>query len=625
MIRLLGRQNQELEKRIVISYFVSTLLLIVVLLIFEWRLAQYGISQYEEININNFLTELNIKKNSDLLSLQDATNSFAKQREVVQAVKRQDVNAINQLISPDMGNLVICNLKREIWYGTHWGLIDLYLPQIFRAASQNKSGAFIAALNRKLYLMAFAPILTDNNDEMIGISITTRKFDRADYKLRTTHRTALLTFETELNFDVLPELESSTPLLSNIISDMIQTEKISQISKLNRDYAVGLLLFYDFEKNPSGMFVVSYQRFVNSFVQQSILLFILILIAISLMMLTLLGNWFSRAILLPLKNISNKMKEITSNPSKLGNFEREYSGVLGEMVESFNIMNIALSKHSKTLNEYKMVIDNIENGIFWLDDDFNIILCNPGFIKILENKKQQDILGHNLANLLGLDETIKYQVLAGNNVFPVIPVKLAGKTKYVVLNIRAEKKEKETKFFGSIIDITAETKAIQAKEALELELIKSNKLAEIGRNIEGIVHNLNSPLNSIVGYSQLMCRYYPEIEDLKKILQAGKAASKIVKGLLDKAQKSNATMIHTVNVNEVIENELELSNHNLFFKHFVILEKNLQPDISLIMANYGDLSLCIANLLNNAFEAMKDSAEKVLKISTRQTEIEIMI
>lgn len=625
MIRLLGRQNQELEKRIIISYFVSTLLLIVVLLIFEWRLAQYGISQYEEININNFLTEFNIKTTTDLLSLQDITSSFVKREDVVRAVKQQDPEALNRLLTPDLENLVICNLDREIWYGINWQLIDLYLPQIFRFASQNKSGSFIAALNRKLYLMAFAPVLTQNNAEMIGISILTKKLDMTDYNLRSTHRIALLTFETELNFDLVPELDNSAALLSNIINDMIDTGEKTQISKLNRDFAVGLLIFYNLENKPSGLFVLSYQRFVNSFVQQSILLFILILISISLLMLTLMGNWFSRAILLPLKTISNKMKEIASQPSELGSFDKEYSGVLGEMVNSFNTMNIALTNYGKTLKEYKMVIDNIETGIFWLDEGFNIILCNPGFQKILHENKLEKILGQNLAELLGIDDKIKFQVLAGINTFPVIPVKLSGKTKYVVLTIRADQKEKDTKFFGSITDITKETKAIQAKEALELELIKSNKLAEIGRNIEGIVHNLNSPLNSILGYTQLIYKNHPEIEDLNKVLQAGKAATRIVKGLLDKAQKSNAVMIHPVNINDIIENELELSKHNLFFKHYVILEKELQPDLSLIMANYGDLSLCIANLLNNAFEAMKDSAEKVLKISTKQTEKEIII
>ncbi|MCF7815156.1 MAG: GHKL domain-containing protein [Candidatus Cloacimonetes bacterium] len=626
MNRLLGKQSQDLEKRIIISYFFFTFLLIIILLIFEWQLAQFGISQYEEININNYITEFNIGMTAEKLTLEDAVTTFSKDDNIIKAVHDQDVEKINQSLIENLDNLVISNRDRNIWYGTQWDLIDIYLPQIFRKASQNVSGSFVAALDRKLYIIAFSPCLTEDLSEMVGICITSKRLNKDQFSFRNTQRTELLTFEKKLNLNLLPELENMTENIKTITNDLLETNKSSGIFRLNRDYAIGILLFEDMEDNLTGLFIVSYQRFVNSFVQQSVLLFILILIAISLIMLSLLGNWFSRAILLPVKNLNKKMKEIASNPSDLGEFEKKYTGILGEMVNSFNIMNIAISNHSKTLNEYKMIIDNIETGIFWLDAEFNIILCNPSFLKIVERNKINNVIGMGLSKLLGLKEKLKFKVLAGNNIFHTLKVQpIKDQNKYVILHIRAEKNDNPLRFFGSITDITSETKAIQAKEALEIELIKSNKLAEIGRNVEGIVHNLNSPLNSIVGYSQLVSKKNPELKDIDKILNAGKSAARIVKGLLDRVKKSNASMVHPIDINEVILQELELCNHNLFYKHFVILEKDLEEDLPKITANFGDLSLCLANIFNNAFDAMKDSNDKRLFLRTRKILDDIII
>ena len=62
-------------------------------------------------------------------------------------------------------------------------------------------------------------------------------------------------------------------------------------------------------------------------------------------------------------------------------------------------------------------------------------------------------------------------------------------------------------------------KSRKAKQSLELELIKSNRLAKIGKLLVGVVHNLNSPLNSIVGYSQFLKEDFPDNKDIDRLHQ----------------------------------------------------------------------------------------------------------
>ena len=75
-------------------------------------------------------------------------------------------------------------------------------------------------------------------------------------------------------------------------------------------------------------------------------------------------------------------------------------------------------------------------------------------------------------------------------------------------------------------------------------------------------------------------------------------------------------MPQNINVNEVINDELEMCEHNIFFKHYVVVNKNLSDDIKFTNAVYSDISLCIANILNNAIDAMQNSIDKELTIKS---------
>ncbi|MFC1898074.1 PAS domain-containing sensor histidine kinase [Candidatus Cloacimonadota bacterium] len=620
-------RNTELEKRVFISYFFITFFLVILLLFIEWQVARWGISLYEETNMKSILSEFEIVKNSESLRMLGAVRSITEKDSVIEAASNKDPMIIDSVLKKDLDNLTICDRERNIWYGIQWGLIDKYLPQIYQEASQNKTGSFVASFGKRIYLVSFSPCLSKGlNSQLLGIFIVSKKLELDEINISSTQRLALLPFEEKLDFSNLSPIEPFSHRIMNLIDNLYETDEFTAIKRMNMEYAVALSIFYDLQNNPSGLFLVSYHRYVNRFVEQSLLIFLLILLAATLVMVSFFGNWFSRSILAPVKNVSKTMKEIASNPAELEIIEEKYSGVLGDMVGSFNTMNIALANHSKSLTEYKIITDNIETGIFWLDDDFNIQLCNPSFLKITDSENMEDVIGENLSNILGLKKKIQKQIIDGNNTFPSLKISTKSKKeKITILNVRAELITEKTRFFGTITDITKETSTIKAKDALELELIKSNKLAEIGRNVEGIVHNINSPLNSILGYSQLIKKGEKTIKDIDKVIDAGINAANIVKGILDKVKRSNASMIHPIDVNDLIEHELELCNHNLFFKHYVILDKALEKDLPKIKAVYGDISLCIANILNNAFDAMQNSVKKDLYIRTKFEDDKVII
>ncbi|MDY6915550.1 MAG: ATP-binding protein, partial [Candidatus Cloacimonadota bacterium] len=183
-------------------------------------------------------------------------------------------------------------------------------------------------------------------------------------------------------------------------------------------------------------------------------------------------------------------------------------------------------------------------------------------------------------------------------------------------NMKAIKENDKLRIIGILADITKEVKNARAMERLELELIKSNKLADIGKKVEGIVHNINSPLNSILGYAQLLRKEIGDNDDLEKIIKAGKNISHQVKELLRKVKENDIGLQRIIDINKLLKQEITFLEHNIYFKHHIKLEMNLADNLPKTTAVYSDISQAIANVMNNAIEAMEQSEEKKIKVKT---------
>jgi signal transduction histidine kinase len=336
-------------------------------------------------------------------------------------------------------------------------------------------------------------------------------------------------------------------------------------------------------------------------------------------MISLSGAWFSRKIIAPLEELNTIMKEIENNPANIVSIEKKYHGILGEITKTFNLMNYSLNRNSQSLLEYMIIINNLDSAILWMDGTFRIILCNPKALQLFDVRSYQDIIGRYLPELINLDEKLQKTAKEEGLIIPQLELNNPRNQKFVtfvIFSIRAVDDQGGLRFVASINDITKETREEKARERLEIELIKSNRLAELGRLVEGIVHNINSPLNSIVGYSQLIQKDHPELKDIEKIHQAGNNIAKMVKLLLSKIREDSISMMRPLDLNEIVDQELEMCHHNTFYSQNVTLIKNLVETDLKINATSGEISLCIANILNNAIQSMETKKEKILTVTT---------
>jgi CheY-like chemotaxis protein len=141
----------------------------------------------------------------------------------------------------------------------------------------------------------------------------------------------------------------------------------------------------------------------------------------------------------------------------------------------------------------------------------------------------------------------------------------------------------------------------RSQEATEL---RKSTLEEL---IPDLVHKLNGPLASVLGYTQLLLNKIrdPEVkEDVEKIIEEAQRASQIIKGLVIFTKKREPRK-EAVDLNEIVEKVFERKVHQLNLRNINVV-KELSPSIPLTKADPRQIQQVLLNLIGNAEEAITE-------------------
>ncbi len=175
-------------------------------------------------------------------------------------------------------------------------------------------------------------------------------------------------------------------------------------------------------------------------------------------------------------------------------------------------------------------------------------------------------------------------------------------------------KEKQERLESYLESLESTNKQLnQAQE----ELIRTEKLASVGRFAAGVAHEVGNPLGAILGYTSILKKEgigRGESEDyMRRIEREIERINKIVRELLDFARPSKCD-IREVEINKIIESTLSLLSYQKDFKN-VQTELDLQPNLPLIKGDESQLSQVFINIILNAVDAMPDGG--ILQVQTK--------
>ncbi len=160
---------------------------------------------------------------------------------------------------------------------------------------------------------------------------------------------------------------------------------------------------------------------------------------------------------------------------------------------------------------------------------------------------------------------------------------------------------------------------VSAQQAAESRLIQTTKLAAVGEMAAGVAHELNNPLTTVVGFSELVLESLPpdspQRADMVVVLKEARRARDVVRRLLDFSRQSE-TLRMKADLNELIRDVLSLMQH-MFHINGVSISPMFDQSLPWVLIDRNQMKQVFLNLFHNALNAMPDGGD--LSIETGQT------
>jgi two-component system NtrC family sensor kinase len=189
--------------------------------------------------------------------------------------------------------------------------------------------------------------------------------------------------------------------------------------------------------------------------------------------------------------------------------------------------------------------------------------------------------------------------------------------------------------FTTRMTVTRLKESDDRMNALNAQLMQSDKLAAIGKMATGVAHEINNPLAAILqrtGWMQDLLggqeirnsESFNEFEtSIRKIEDHVERARKVVHNMLGYARKMeprledvdvNATLNQTI---DILENFAHLNN--------IDMQTDLEPDLPIIAGDQAQLQQVFLNLISNAIDAIGKGGLIAVKSSRSGQEIHVSI
>ena len=149
---------------------------------------------------------------------------------------------------------------------------------------------------------------------------------------------------------------------------------------------------------------------------------------------------------------------------------------------------------------------------------------------------------------------------------------------------------------------------VQHESMLEAELLQSEKLAGIGSFAAGIAHDINNPLQLILGLAENLAeeRDLTAVhEQAREIIEAVKRTSAICRDLTRYSRRASPHEDELVPANSKLDEALRIARYASSF-HDIEMIKRYQPG-AVVLGNPDELLHVFVNLITNAVHAMEQA------------------
>src|SRR5467141_1722076 len=255
--------------------------------------------------------------------------------------------------------------------------------------------------------------------------------------------------------------------------------------------------------------------------------------------------------------------------------------------------------------QWETAFDALSEGIAVVDDEGRVRRSNRALASLL-GTPLQNVIGTPLGEaLLGKPNALQELLAAtrrGDRPAPLVARSDRLGRAVRVNAARIPGAATEQSIVVMVEDVTEQ-------QALETQLVQSEKLAAVGQLVSGVAHELNNPLTSIAGLSEFLLEQkelgQKDRGHLQVIQEQAERASRIVRNLLTFARKGGAERV-PVDLNDVIRRTLSLTSYDLKLKDIQV-ERELSGALPDVFGDRHGLQQVVLNLVTNAAHAVAEN------------------
>jgi len=279
--------------------------------------------------------------------------------------------------------------------------------------------------------------------------------------------------------------------------------------------------------------------------------------------------------------------------------------------------------------KYRVLFDSTVIGTIVLDaETMKVVMVNQAAAKMFGFSSVREAIGINPFDFIFPEDKERFFELAKKNFFEqesrqINELRVVTKDgREIWISATGAKIMHEGRLAGliSFTDITEQKRQNE-------RLMMTDRLASIGELGAGAAHELNNPLTSIMGFSQLLIeKEVPDDirEELKLIYKEAQRAADVTKNLLTFARK-HAPVKQLTQINDIIEDMLKLRayEHEV---NSIEVKKKLAPDIPEIIVDSFQMEQVFMNIIINAeYFMIKAHMRGTLTITTKGQDNIVMI
>jgi PAS domain S-box-containing protein len=325
------------------------------------------------------------------------------------------------------------------------------------------------------------------------------------------------------------------------------------------------------------------------------------------------------------KTILNRMTALSDSVNRIGSEGNASKRVsipgkdeLSSLANNINGMLESIEKSQTEIRGQKEFIDRIlttiPNAVLIVDQSQNIMLTNNAFDTMF-GIETGSLKGKPLNSVTPLNDLSSQatKFIGGQSSESKTELQYGNCGVRKSFTVSFTRMKEEALFLIIFTDITTE---MDRQDRLYL----TDRLASVGEMASGIAHELNNPLSSIVGLSELLSEEeLPDgiKEDVETINSEALRAAGVVKNMLSFARKHTSAK-QPVQMNQVIEDVLKLRSYHWRVNN-ISLETNFDQELPNVMADYFQMQQVFLNIILNAEQSMTEAHGKgTLKITSEK-------